>query len=226
MFGRARIFLAITASVAAIPVLAQAPVPTTAAFDGTYAGVSFETSSFMQGVSAARWCGPTSGVPGPLTITNGVVRAQMGGRWEGSVNPQGVLVMRSPSSSRLDGQIDSQGTIRGQLSGWGCVVTFVWRKLSGSTTAFDGEYVGVSRESSGSSCRLENRVPPTLIIRNGLVTGGSWQGSVNPQGVVAMGSRRAPRVDGQIDNQNVIRAQGKTSDDGCTVTFVWRKQLP
>jgi hypothetical protein len=100
MCGRASILLTITASVAAIPVLAQAPVPTTTAFDGTYAGVSFETSSYMQGISAARWCGPTSGVPGPLTITNGVVRAQMGGRWEGSVNPQGVLVMRSPSSSR------------------------------------------------------------------------------------------------------------------------------
>ena len=136
------------------------------------------------------------------------------------MNPQGGLVMRSPSSSRLDGQIDSQGTIRGQLSGWGCVVTFVWRKLSGSTTAFDGEYVGVSRESS---C-LANRVPGTLIIRNGVVTGGSWQGNVSPQGVVAMGSRRAPRVDGQIDGQNVIRAQGNTSDGGYTVTFVWRKQ--
>jgi hypothetical protein len=229
MFGRARILLTITASVAAMPVLAQAPVPTTTAFDGTYAGVSFETSSYMQGISAARWCGPTSGVPGPLTITNGVVRAQMGGRWEGSVNPKGVLVMRSPSSSRLDGQIDSQGTIRGQLSGWGCVVTFVWRKPSGSTTAFDGEYVGVSRVSSttagalGAKC-LPDGVPLPLTIWNGVVRSdkGGWQGAVSPQGVLGM-HRGATRVDGQIDSQGVIRGQD-TSDVGCSSVWVWRKQ--
>jgi hypothetical protein len=85
---------------------------------------------------------------------------------------------------------------------------------------FDGDYVGVSRESS---C-LANGVPVTLIIRNSVVTGGSWQGNVNAQGVVVMGNRLAPRVDGQIDNQGIIRARGSSSDGGCTVTFVWRKR--
>ena len=83
MFRSARILTIITALMWAILASAQTPAPTTTAFDGTYAGVSFETSSYMQGISAARWCGPTSGVPGPLTIKNGVVRAQMGGRWGG-----------------------------------------------------------------------------------------------------------------------------------------------
>jgi hypothetical protein len=87
---------------------------------------------------------------------------------------------------------------------------------------FDGDYVGVSRESS---C-LANGVPAPLLIWNGIVRsdGGSWQGNVNPQGVVVMGNRLAPRVDGQIDRQGMIRAQGSSSDGGCTITFVWRKQ--
>jgi hypothetical protein len=85
----------------------------------------------MEGVSAARWCAPTSGVPGPLTITNGVIKSTVGPGWEGTVNPQGGLVMRSPRSSRIDGQIDSQGIIRGQYSGWACKIIYVWRKQAG-----------------------------------------------------------------------------------------------
>jgi hypothetical protein len=88
------------------------------------------------------------------------------------------------------------------------------------TMPFDGDYIGVSRESS---C-LASRVPVALIIRNGVVTGGSWQGNVNPQGAVVMGNRLAPRVDGQIDSQGTLRAQGSSSAGGCTVTFVWRKE--
>jgi hypothetical protein len=84
---------------------------------------------------------------------------------------------------------------------------------------FDGDYVGVSRESS---C-LANSVPTTLVIRNGVVHGGSWQGNVNVLGVVIMGNSLAPRVDGEIDSHGVIRAQGNAAA-GCTITFVWRKQ--
>jgi hypothetical protein len=109
---------------------AQAPGPMTTAFDGTYAGVSRGTSSFTQGISAVRWCASKSGAPAPLTITNGVVRSQGGGRWEGSVSPRGVLVMRNARSVRVEGQIDSQGTIRGQYSGWACVGTYVWQRQS------------------------------------------------------------------------------------------------
>jgi len=38
-----------------------------------------------------------------------------------------------------------------------------------------------------------------------------------------MGNRLAPRVDGKIDSQGIIRAQGSDAA-GCTFTFVWRKQ--
>ena len=40
MFGRTKILLTITACAFATPVAAQAPAPTTTAFDGTYTGVS------------------------------------------------------------------------------------------------------------------------------------------------------------------------------------------
>jgi hypothetical protein len=122
-------FLTIVACMSALPAAAQAPVPTTT-FDGTYAGVSVGTSSFMQGISAARWCATTGRAPAPLTITNGIVRSQRGGRWEGSVSPQGLLVMRDARSVRVEGQIDSQGTIRAQYNGWACVATYVWQKQS------------------------------------------------------------------------------------------------
>jgi hypothetical protein len=62
--------------------------------------------------------------------------------WEGTVSPQGAAVMRNPNFARVDAQIDSRGTIRGeyrgelptsllaQISGNGtnCVVKFVWQK--------------------------------------------------------------------------------------------------
>jgi hypothetical protein len=51
-----------------------------------------------------------------LTITNGVAQTLGGRLWEGSVSPQRWLIMRKPDTSRLEGQIDDQGTIRGQIS--------------------------------------------------------------------------------------------------------------
>ena len=219
MFGWQRILLTITAGMLATAVAAQAPAPsTTTAFDGRYAGVSrtFEEDStpFRPGATWTRYC-PQPGPPAMLTIVNGTAKA---GKLEGSVSPQGVLVMRD-FWSRFDGQIDSQGTVRGRTTS-GCSYLLVWQKVPPPTMPFDGDYVGVSRESS---C-LENGVPATLLIRNGVVTGGSWQGNVNAQGAVVMGNRLAPRVDGQIDSQGIVRGQGSSSTGGCTVTFVWRKQ--
>jgi hypothetical protein len=63
MFARARTFLTIAALTLTMPAVAQAPAPTTTPFDGTYAGVSLGTSSFMQGISAAQWCASTRGAP-------------------------------------------------------------------------------------------------------------------------------------------------------------------
>ena len=126
MFGRAAILLAILASALAVPAAAQPPGPTTTAFDGKYAGVSREMSKSPSAPRAK--CTP-SGVPAPLTITNGIIRST-GGSWEGTVNPQGTMVMRNSSAARIDAQIDSQGTIRGQYSGTGCIQTYVWQKAS------------------------------------------------------------------------------------------------
>ena len=66
-----------------------------------------------------------------LGVTNGVVRTPGKGWWEGTVGPQGVIVMHNPNSLRVDAQIDAQGTIRGQYSGPSCINTYVWRKQSG-----------------------------------------------------------------------------------------------
>jgi len=128
MLGQGRALLTIMACAFAMPVFAQAPVPVTA-FDGKYAGVSREVSK-NPSAHRANNC-PQSGVPGRLTITNGVARWPAGEGWEGSVSPQGILTMRAPNGGRFEGQIDGQGIIKGQIGGWGCTGTFVWRKQSG-----------------------------------------------------------------------------------------------
>lgn len=118
---------------------AQAPASTTTLFDGTYAGVSREYSWIAKYGSAPTSASPPTpgndakcgqnGVPFPLTITNGVVQSTPD-YWEGTVSPQGALVMRTPHSSRADGWIDNQGIIRARRSGTDCVTTWVWRKQS------------------------------------------------------------------------------------------------
>jgi hypothetical protein len=128
MFGRGGTLLTIMASAIAMPVAAQAPAPTMA-FDGKYAGVSRDVSK-NPSAHRANNC-PQSGVPGPLTIANGVARWGGGASWEGTVSPSGVIVMRAPNGGRFDGQIDAKGAITGQIGGWGCTGTFVWRKQSG-----------------------------------------------------------------------------------------------
>ena len=129
MFGRARILLTITASAVALPAAAQAPAPTTTAFDGTYVGVSRTLESTMTGHST-RQC-PPNGRPGPLTITGGVARTKALGTAEGSVSPQGVLVMHAlagfAAGSRFEGQIDGQGTVTGRFTA-SCSYQVVWQK--------------------------------------------------------------------------------------------------
>ena len=129
MFGRARILLTITASAVALPAAAQAPAPATTAFDGTYIGVSRTLEGTMTGHST-RQCPPSGGVA-PLTIVNGTARTKALGTAEGSVNPQGVLVMRTlagfAAGSRFEGQIDGQGTITGRFTA-SCGYQVVWQK--------------------------------------------------------------------------------------------------
>jgi hypothetical protein len=127
--------------------MAPAPPPTTP-FDGWYRGVSREVSDSG---SNEHHCNPVAVVPAvPLTITNGVVGIP-GDYWQGTVSPQGIAVMRNPKLSRVEAQIDRQGTIRGQYSGelpsdllarisgigggdsnciikYGNIIKFVWQK--------------------------------------------------------------------------------------------------
>ena len=126
MSGRTKVLLTIALSAVAPPLAAQTAVPTTA-FDGTYAGVSREVS---KSPSAPRAKCPPSGGLAQLTIKNGVVVASGPAGWAGTVSPQGVLLLRNERSSRVDGQIDPQGTIRAQYSGTGCITAFVWQKKS------------------------------------------------------------------------------------------------
>jgi hypothetical protein len=125
LFGRTKVLLAIGLSATALPLAAQTPAPTTRTFDGTYAGVSREVS---KSPSAPRAKCPPSGALAPLTIKNGVVVSSGPAALEGTVGPDGVLILRNERSVRIDGQIDPQGTIRAQYSGTGCITNYVWKK--------------------------------------------------------------------------------------------------
>jgi len=88
-------------------------------FDGDYIGASKETTASASGAEC-----PPKGVPADLMIRGGVVL----GYWQGVVDPQGVLVVQD-RYIRVEGQIDSHGTIRAQGTNTaGCVRTFAWQK--------------------------------------------------------------------------------------------------
>jgi hypothetical protein len=124
MFGRARVLIPVAACALATLAGAQAQVPTTA-FDGKYVGVSRESAKAASNPGAK--C-PPNGVPAPLTVRNGVIGKSGGAGWEGTVSPQGTLVMHNAGSMRVDGQIDPQGTVTAKYSGPACIVSYVWRK--------------------------------------------------------------------------------------------------
>jgi hypothetical protein len=220
MFGRGGIPITIAACALAAPVAEQAPAPTTKAFDGKYVG-----TATIGRDRATTTCWAIDSMN--MTITGGqVVIYAIGSTGNeptlrGSVNTAGEVLASLQGYKyfhSISGTIHDK-VFTGQRMIGLCYWSVQMQIAPPPTMPFDGDYVGVSRESS---C-LANGVPVTLIIRNSVVIGGTWQGNVNPQGVVVMGNRLAPRVDGQVDKQG-IRAQGSSSDGRCTVTFVWRKQ--
>ena len=225
MFGRARALLLVGACALAMPAAAETATPTTTAFDGTYFGSrTFEATG--EGQTWHHGC-PTTTELRPLTIVNGVARTLWAGPVEGSVTPEGILVMRAPQGVRFDGQIDNQGTVKGRMTGAFCNYQLVWHKAPASTTAFDGKYTGVSRESaqnpSAPSAKCPSSgVPAALTITNGIVTGGPWQGNVNPQGRVMINASSV-QLTAQIDGQGLIRGQANDAA-GCAMSWVWRKQ--
>ncbi len=117
MFGRARILLTIAACAVAMPAAAQAPA---------YAGVS-RTLEGTMGFPTGK-CSSQGGAGAPsLAIVNGIARSAWGTPAEGSVSPQGVLVMRTTAGIRFDGQIDGKGTVTGRWAG-SCSYQVVWQK--------------------------------------------------------------------------------------------------
>ena len=99
----------------------------------TYVGVSRTLEGVMGRTmigSQTRQC-PPSGRVAPLTIVNGIARTQALGTAEGSVSPQGALVMRAlagfAAGSRFEGQIDGQGTVTARLTA-SCSYQVVWQK--------------------------------------------------------------------------------------------------
>ena len=114
-----------------VPALAAAQ--STAAFDGTYAGVSRTLATD----NLRRTC-PPSGALAALTISNGSARAKWAtGTFEGQVSPQGVLTMNATNGAHFDGQIDGQGNIRGRTGNFipgrggaqtGCAYDLTWKK--------------------------------------------------------------------------------------------------
>ena len=123
----------IVALAPATQVAAQAPRPATTAFDGKYTGVSKEVFKYSPNPGGAHFCTlPNNDPPPPLLITNGVVQEAIAGgpEWGGTITPQGALVLHNKRFTRLDGQIDNQGNIRGLISGTFCAYIFAWRKQS------------------------------------------------------------------------------------------------
>jgi hypothetical protein len=97
-------------------------------FDGTYRGVSRQVDGGPMGGGGARHCQIPIGVPGPLTIVNGVARAGSAENpLEGSVTPQGALTMRTRTGGKFEGQIDGQGRAAGRLI-YSCSYQFVWQR--------------------------------------------------------------------------------------------------
>ena len=98
------------------------------------------------------------------------------------------------------------------------------------TNAFDGTYRGVSltvAKNNGNNPYREGRcpppapTPPTLRIAHGEVHAGPFHGAVSPEGVLRMNTERAFVVEGRIDGQGNVQAQG--SGAYCVWNYAWQK---
>lgn len=97
------------------------------------------------------------------------------------------------------------------------------------TTAFDGNYVGISAHiakstAHGRQCPRQH-APEALTITNATVQSAGrerWTGTVGPQGNVVLRNKLSMRVDAQIDPQGAIK--GRYQGPACMVDYVWHKQ--
>jgi hypothetical protein len=99
----------------AAPALAQ-----TTKFDGTYAGVS------GQSLGGTVNCPPVP-TPAPLTITNGTIQSQSGG-FQGTVGPDGNVVLHDKGSNRYQGTINGTGLLKVGGGTPRCNFEFSWQK--------------------------------------------------------------------------------------------------
>src|SRR3954469_714431 len=106
---------------------------TTAAFDGTYRGLSIRGDSGVgPGLRLAdkySGCQPFA-VPPTMTITNGLAQFQAAGAmFAGYVTPQGNLTMDTGRGATVTGNFDSQTPIfRGQANSINCRYDVAWQK--------------------------------------------------------------------------------------------------
>ena len=132
MLDRTIVLGTIAVCMLATPVAAKPAAPTTA-FGGTYVGVSRTVEGTMLN-NSTRDCLRYSRLD-PLTIAGGAARYQArlgaagsgGGTYEGSVNAQGVLILRGPYGDRIDAQINGRGAVTGRLTS-DCNYQMVWQK--------------------------------------------------------------------------------------------------
>jgi hypothetical protein len=110
----------------------------------------------------------------------------------------------------------------------------------GNTTSnFDGTYTGGTIQSISKEKELDvaggnaptycpnNGAAPPVTIRNGLAQFQAlnlytFQGYVTPQGHLKMDSGKGQAIEGQIDDQGVLRAQGLGA---CTYSATWIKRV-
>ena len=106
-----------------------------------------------------------------------------------------------------------------------------------TTTAFDGTYVGVSWTLLGTmegnpnetrACTPYNGQPGPLTITGGVaryngstLRPGTWEGSVNAQGVLVMHTSLGSRLDAQIGGRGTVTAR---FTGFCGYQLVWEKE--
>jgi hypothetical protein len=231
MTGGIRISLTIAACAMATAAVAQAPAPATTAFDGIYIG----TATIAAG-SRVSGCSTVTSVD--MTIAGGQVVIHealfQGGSqtFRGSANAAGEVSTFQPTSwgarlvDSLSGKIEDKVFTGRHMHGYWCHWSVQMAPAPPPTMPFDGDYIGVSRESNGGSTECpKSHVPADLIIRNSVVLG-VWEGTVSLQGAIVMRNPTFSRVDAQIDPQGTISGQfrGQYRGSSCTVAFVWRKR--
>jgi len=99
----------------------------TAAFDGTYRGISITVAKYSayNPFREGRCPPPSSPTPARMRIANGTVEA---GRFQGTITPEGVLQMRNERGFLVNGRVGPDGSVQAQGAGPYCVWNYVWQK--------------------------------------------------------------------------------------------------